>query len=147
MTATREGHVFLPDQGRWLEMYADQAEVRIGIEAAAVAFDASKRKRKERPWPGISARFTSRTAKWSAWACLPRRSRLEVTHQMNNWGFFDRDRRIANPDHNVRILMAGTCLLEGQQVNLGERVNLQLEQILSQRTGRSARCRISPSLS
>ena len=60
---------------------------------------------------------------------------FQVTHQMNNWGFFDRDRRSENPDHNVRILMAGTCLLEGQQVNLGERVNLQLEEILTERTG------------
>ena len=117
MTATREGHVFLPDQGRWLEMYADQAEVRIGIEAAAVAFDPKLRKGKGETVARDFGTVYKPHGEVVSVGMPSAPQSLKVTHQMNNWGFFDRDRRSENPDHNVRILMAGTCLLEGQQVN------------------------------
>jgi hypothetical protein len=135
VTARNLGRVFLPCEGRYVELYANQAGLRLPITPANFNFDPKLRVPKgESANQEFGATIKPRSELVSIGLAKAPQC-FQVTHHINNLGFFDRDRRAENPDGNFRILMAGTCLLEGQQVNLGERANMQLERILLERTG------------
>ncbi len=136
VTAEYQGRIFLPREGRYVELYADQADLHVPITPGSAVFDPKLRIGKgETVVKDFGVTYAPRSEQVAVGlkGCP---QCFQVTHQMNNLGFFDRDRRIENPDGNPRILIAGTCVLEGQQVNLGEHANIQLEQILLERTGR-----------
>jgi hypothetical protein len=58
-----------------------------------------------------------------------------VEDWLNNRGWYDRDRRPANPDGAIRLFLHGTCLEEGAQTPLRDHLNVLLESILRRRTG------------
>jgi len=136
VTARHGGRVFLPREGRYVELFANRAGLSVPISPGDFKFDPKLRAAKGE---GATQEFGTTIKPRSELVSigLAKASQcFQVSHHVNNLGFFDRDRRADNPDNNFRILMAGTCLLEGQQVNLGERANMQLERILLERTGR-----------
>lgn len=132
-----EGQIYLPTSGRYVELFADRGDLKISLTLNSGVINPEDRVWKSEP--GETTRYLTLAKPHSifefggpstAAPCF------QVKTQINNNGFLDRDRRFSNPDLNVRIGILGSCMLEGAQVATGERVNMQLERILAERTGR-----------
>jgi hypothetical protein len=72
---------------------------------------------------------------WMYAGCPGNKWSYLVKDYVNNHGHLDRDRRFANPDGAIRILVQGECWTEGLQTPIHEHLNHVVESILRRRTG------------
>jgi hypothetical protein len=120
--AHKKEAVFYPRRGRFLEVGDALPTLEIELEDKAPT-----------SYPG---RFNNYRYEWTPrrGAIMPPRSyfmtyqgdetsqEFLVEFSTNAFGYADKDRRYANPDRAKRVLLTGSCYLEGQQAGSQERV-------------------------
>jgi hypothetical protein len=134
-----EDQDYFPDQGRWI-VPLDNMSVRIHVEPLYINRDNHPADPTKGAFIGISApNPASAFYQPHSRQYWPGAGSVQVydSHTFtNNWGFVDRDRFEANPDHCFRIVHLGSSHAVALQVPISQKYNILLEEDLSLKLNR-----------